>query len=36
MFSDMRAFSGLAVDDVERARAVYGDALGLAALEVDV
>jgi len=29
MFTDTKAFSGFAVDDVEAARAFYGDTLGL-------
>jgi catechol 2,3-dioxygenase-like lactoylglutathione lyase family enzyme len=29
MFADTRAFSGFAVDDVEKAKAFYGDTLGL-------
>ena len=29
MFTNTKAFSGFAVDDVERARAFYGDTLGL-------
>jgi catechol 2,3-dioxygenase-like lactoylglutathione lyase family enzyme len=29
MFANTKAFSGFAVDDVERARAFYGDTLGL-------
>ena len=29
MFTDTKAFSGFAVDDVEKARAFYGDTLGL-------
>ena len=29
MFKDTTAFSGFAVDDVDRAQAFYGDALGL-------
>jgi catechol 2,3-dioxygenase-like lactoylglutathione lyase family enzyme len=29
MFENTRAFSGFAVDDVERARTFYGDTLGL-------
>jgi catechol 2,3-dioxygenase-like lactoylglutathione lyase family enzyme len=29
MFTETKAFSGFAVDDVEKARAFYGDALGL-------
>jgi catechol 2,3-dioxygenase-like lactoylglutathione lyase family enzyme len=29
MFADTKAFSGFAVDDVEKARAFYGDTLGL-------
>ena len=29
MFEDTRAFSGFAVDDVEKAREFYGDTLGL-------
>jgi catechol 2,3-dioxygenase-like lactoylglutathione lyase family enzyme len=29
MFADTKAFSGFAVDDVERARAFYGDTLGV-------
>ena len=29
MFRDTKAFSGFAVDDVEKARAFYGDTLGL-------
>ena len=29
MFRDTKAFSGFAVDDVERARAFYGDTLGI-------
>lgn len=29
MFTDTRAFSGFAVDDVEKAREFYGEALGL-------
>lgn len=29
MLSESRAFSGFAVDDLERARAFYGDTLGL-------
>jgi catechol 2,3-dioxygenase-like lactoylglutathione lyase family enzyme len=29
MFKDAKAFSGFAVDDVEQARAFYGDVLGL-------
>lgn len=33
MFKDTRAFSGFAVDDIERARAFYGDTLGLSVSE---
>jgi catechol 2,3-dioxygenase-like lactoylglutathione lyase family enzyme len=33
MFRDTRAFSGFSVDDVSRARAFYGDMLGLDARE---
>jgi catechol 2,3-dioxygenase-like lactoylglutathione lyase family enzyme len=29
MFTDTKAFSGLAVDDVQKAREFYGDTLGL-------
>jgi catechol 2,3-dioxygenase-like lactoylglutathione lyase family enzyme len=29
MFTDTRAFSGFAVDDVEKAREFYGDTLGI-------
>jgi predicted enzyme related to lactoylglutathione lyase len=29
MFKDTKAFSGFAVDDLERARAFYGDTLGI-------
>lgn len=29
MFADTKAFSGFAVDDLERARAFYGETLGL-------
>jgi catechol 2,3-dioxygenase-like lactoylglutathione lyase family enzyme len=29
MFADTKAFSGFAVDDVEKARTFYGDTLGL-------
>jgi catechol 2,3-dioxygenase-like lactoylglutathione lyase family enzyme len=29
MFADTKAFSGFAVDDVEKARAFYGDTLGV-------
>jgi catechol 2,3-dioxygenase-like lactoylglutathione lyase family enzyme len=29
MFANTKAFSGFAVDDIERARAFYGDTLGL-------
>jgi catechol 2,3-dioxygenase-like lactoylglutathione lyase family enzyme len=29
MFADTKAFSGFAVDDVEKARGFYGDTLGL-------
>jgi catechol 2,3-dioxygenase-like lactoylglutathione lyase family enzyme len=29
MFADSKAFSGFAVDDLERARAFYGDTLGI-------
>src|ERR1700722_1847574 len=29
MFADTKAFSGFAVDDVEKARAFYGDTLGI-------
>jgi catechol 2,3-dioxygenase-like lactoylglutathione lyase family enzyme len=29
MFGDTKAFSGFAVDDIERARQFYGDTLGL-------
>ena len=29
MFTDTKAFSGFAVDDLERARAFYGDTLGI-------
>ena len=29
MFKDTKAFSGFAVDDVEKARAFYGDTLGI-------
>ena len=29
MFKDTKAFSGFAVDDIEQARAFYGDVLGL-------
>lgn len=29
MLTDIKAFSGFAVDDIERARAFYGDTLGL-------
>jgi catechol 2,3-dioxygenase-like lactoylglutathione lyase family enzyme len=33
MFANTRAFSGFAVDDVEKARAFYGETLGLATSE---
>jgi catechol 2,3-dioxygenase-like lactoylglutathione lyase family enzyme len=33
MFTDTKAFSGFAVDDVEKARAFYGDTLGLKTTE---
>jgi len=33
MFGDTKAFSGFAVDDVERARAFYGDTLGIRTTE---
>ena len=29
MFSETKAFSGFAVDDLDRARAFYGETLGL-------
>jgi catechol 2,3-dioxygenase-like lactoylglutathione lyase family enzyme len=29
MFTDTKAFSGFAVDDIERARTFYGDTLGI-------
>ena len=35
MLADSRAFSGFAVDDLERAREFYGDTLGLSTSEVD-
>ena len=33
MFADTKAFSGFAVDDVEKAREFYGDTLGLKVTE---
>ncbi len=33
MFTDTKAFSGFAVDDVERARAFYGETLGITTSE---
>jgi catechol 2,3-dioxygenase-like lactoylglutathione lyase family enzyme len=33
MFTDTKAFSGFAVDDLERARAFYGDTLGIRVTE---
>jgi catechol 2,3-dioxygenase-like lactoylglutathione lyase family enzyme len=33
MFGDVKAFSGFAVDDVEKARAFYADTLGLRVTE---
>lgn len=33
MFGDTRAFSGFAVDDIDAARAFYGDTLGLRVTE---
>ena len=33
MFKDTKAFSGFAVDDVEQARAFYGDTLGITITE---
>jgi catechol 2,3-dioxygenase-like lactoylglutathione lyase family enzyme len=33
MFADTKAFSGFAVDDLERARAFYGDTLGIRVTE---
>lgn len=36
MFGDTRAFSGFSVDDMDRARAFYGDVLGLDVSTVDM
>jgi catechol 2,3-dioxygenase-like lactoylglutathione lyase family enzyme len=33
MFADTKAFSGFAVDDLEKARAFYGDTLGIRVTE---
>ncbi|MDH6541790.1 VOC family protein [Streptomyces sp. SPB4] len=33
MFSDTRAFSGFAVDDIQRAKEFYGETLGLRVIE---
>jgi catechol 2,3-dioxygenase-like lactoylglutathione lyase family enzyme len=35
MFKDTKAFSGFAVDDVQRARSFYGDVLGLEVSEAN-